>query len=171
MACSMDGADPGRVNLFKVHKGYVLLDYGHNAEAIGAIARLSAATDCPRVTGIVGVPGDRADAIIEEAGRTAARGFQRLIIREDLDLRGRQKGEVPRMLHDAVRNTVPGRECYIVPDTCGALERALIEMMEEELIVVFYETFEPVLEMISLYGAVPVQSMNVTRRATVKTAI
>ena len=171
MGFTADQANPGRANLFKVRKGYVLVDYGHNTEAITAIAQMSAAADPSRITGIVGIPGDRADSIIEEAGRAAAHGFHRLIIREDLDLRGRQKGEVPRMLHDAIRKASPGRECYVVPDTCQALDRALLDMMEDELIVVFYDTLEPLLEILQRYEAVPAHSMNIRQHVTVKTAI
>ncbi|HSK64067.1 MAG TPA: hypothetical protein VK893_09505 [Pyrinomonadaceae bacterium] len=47
-----------------------------------------------RVTGVIGVPGDRDDTLIEHAGRVAARGFHRLIIREDRDPRGRERGAV-----------------------------------------------------------------------------
>ncbi len=171
MQFSTERSNPGRVNLFRVQKGYVLLDYGHNAEAIGAIARMAAAAECARVTGIVGIPGDRADWVIQEAATVAAHGFQRLIIREDIDLRGRQSGEVTRLLHDAVRNAVPGRECFVIPDTRSALERALADMVDDELIVIFYEEFEPLLELLRLYDAVPVQSMVTRRHAKVKTAI
>jgi cyanophycin synthetase len=168
---SADGSNPGRANLFRMHRGYVLLDYGHNAEAIAAVARMSAAADCSRVTGIVTVPGDRADWVIEEAGRVAARGFQRLVIREDTDLRGRQSGEVARILRDAVRKEVPGRECYVVPDLYQAFERAAADMLDEEMIVIFYEELEPALEFLRLRGAVPAQSITVRKPATVKTAI
>jgi cyanophycin synthetase len=164
-------SNPGRANLFRVNKGYILLDYGHNAEAIGAIAHMATAADCPRVTGIIGVPGDRADSLIEEAGRVAGRGFQRVIIREDADLRGRRTGEVPAILRDAIRMAAPGRECLIIPDVCQALGRALLDMVDDELIVVFYEQLEPVLGLLHLHGAIPAQSINARQRVTVKTAI
>jgi len=65
------------------------------------------------VTGIVGVPGDRSDFLIEQAGRVAARGFRRVVIKEDEDLRGRRSGEVAEPLRRAVRDEAPGRECRI----------------------------------------------------------
>jgi UDP-N-acetylmuramyl tripeptide synthase len=46
---------------------------------------------------IIGVPGDRDDSVIEQAGRVAGRGFHRVIIKEDIDLRGRGKGEVAKL--------------------------------------------------------------------------
>ena len=82
--------NPGRGNLFRVASGgYVMLDYGHNADAFAAVCRMAARWKGRRVTGIIGVPGDRDDALIEEAGRIAARGFHRLVIKEDEDTRGR----------------------------------------------------------------------------------
>ena len=41
-----------------------------------------------RVTGIIGVPGDRDNTVITHAARVAAKGFNRLIVKEDRDLRG-----------------------------------------------------------------------------------
>ncbi|HEV2707392.1 MAG TPA: cyanophycin synthetase, partial [Pyrinomonadaceae bacterium] len=74
--------NPGRGNLYRVASGgYVLIDYGHNPDAFEAICQTAARWEGRRVTGIIGVPGDRDDSVIEEAARVAARGFQRLVIK------------------------------------------------------------------------------------------
>ena len=72
--------NPGRANLYRVKGGYVMVDYGHNPDAFTAVCRMAARWDDRRVTGIIGVPGDRDDSVVEQAGRAAARGFHRIII-------------------------------------------------------------------------------------------
>jgi cyanophycin synthetase len=129
----------GRGNLYRIGRGYVLIDYGHNPAAFDAVGQMSARWLGRRVTAVVGVPGDRADSVIGEAAHAAARAFDRLIVREDLDLRGRGRGEVPALLCAAVASQAPARLCEVVPGETAALRRAVETMEPNEIIVVFYE--------------------------------
>ena len=90
----------GRFNLYQVNDGYVLIDYAHNPEAVKAVCRMVQKWRGGerRVTGIITVPGNRDNELIEEVGRLAARGFHRVIVREDADLHGRRSGEVAGIL-------------------------------------------------------------------------
>ena len=108
------------------------------------------------VTGIIGVPGDRDDSLIEEAARIAAHGFHRIILKEDIDLRGRKKGEVALLLCDTVNREGPDRSCEIVLDEIEAFEMALSEMTESQLVVLFYDKLAPVLKILEKYRAIPV---------------
>jgi cyanophycin synthetase len=149
--------NPGRTNLFRVASGgYVMLDYGHNPDAFGAVCRMAARWEGRRVTGIVGVPGDRDDALIEEAARVAARGFRRVVVREDSDLRGREPGEVARILCRTIAREAPGRECSLVLDEVEALAGELRGLKDGEVVVVFYDRLEPLLRLLEGYGAAPV---------------
>ncbi|HEX8290481.1 MAG TPA: cyanophycin synthetase [Pyrinomonadaceae bacterium] len=153
---SSDEENPGRANLFRVGKGYVMVDYGHNPEAFHAVCLMAAKWENRRVTGIIGVPGDRDDSVVERAGRVAARGFHRVIIKEDKDLRGRAPGEVAKLLCEAVNDEWPGTECRIVLDEIEAL-RAEVEGLEDgQVVVIFYDLLEPVLGVLEEQGAVPV---------------
>lgn len=151
----------GRTGLFEVQGKYVLVDYGHNPDAFTSISRLAAGWLTPgaahTLTGIIGVPGDRNDFVVAEAGRAAARGFHRLFIKEDHDLRGRQPGEVAQLLRAAVAEAAPQRECRLVLDEIAALQTALHEAVPGEVIVIFYEKLEPVLSLLQEYGAQPAQ--------------
>jgi cyanophycin synthetase len=86
--------NPGRANLYRLNGGHVMVDYGHNTDAFDAICKMTSAWNDRQVTGIISVPGDRDDAIIDRAARAAAKGFDKVIIREDSDLRGRKPGDV-----------------------------------------------------------------------------
>jgi cyanophycin synthetase len=153
-----DANNPGRNNLYRVGKGYALVDYGHNAGAFEAVCRMAARWQGKRATGIIGVPGDRDDRIIREAGRIAARGFQRIIIKEDKDTRGRAGGEVARLLCETVAKEAPDRRCDIVLDEVKAFSNILQEMQENEVVVIFYDKLEPVLEVLRQHQAVPVST-------------
>lgn len=151
--------NPGRVNLYRLNGGHVMVDYGHNANAFEAICRMASKWEDRRVTGVIGVPGDRDDSLIVQAGRVAARGFHRLIIREDYDLRGRKPGAVAQLLCDAARKEAPQTDCEIVLDAGEALQYAVKTMQRGEVIVVFYEKLEPLRRVLEDYRAQPVQSI------------
>jgi UDP-N-acetylmuramyl tripeptide synthase len=148
--------NPGRANLYNVNGGYVLVDYGHNPDAFAAVCRMAARWHDRSVTGIIGVPGDRDDSLVEQAGRVAGRGFHRVIIKEDTDLRGREKGEVARLLCQAVNDESPDTECRIVLDEIMALRSEIEGLREGQVIVVFYDRLEPLLKVLKDFGAAPV---------------
>jgi cyanophycin synthetase len=154
-----DEHNPGRANLYQVGAGYVMVDYGHNPDAFKAVSRMAALWHGRRVTAILGVPGDRDDQLIEESGRIAARGFHRIIIKEDKDLRGRRKGEVAGLLCRTINAESPERECLTVLDEIQAFSTELGEMKSGDVIVVFYDKLEPVLEVLARHGAVPATSI------------
>lgn len=152
--------NPGRVNLYKLNGGHVMVDYGHNPNAFEAICRMASKWENRRVTGVIGVPGDRDDSLIVHAGRIAARGFHRLIIREDHDLRGRKAGAVAQLLCDAALDEAPEIDCQVVLDEHEALHHAVKTMEHGEVVVVFYEKLEPLRQVLETYAAQPVQSLN-----------
>lgn len=153
--------NPGRTNLYRVATGgYVLLDYGHNPEAFKSICRMAAAWNGGRrVTGIIGVPGDRSDELIEEAGRVAARGFNRVVIKEDEDLRGRRSGEVAEILRRTVLDEVPERECRVQLSDCDAVAHEMLSLKDGDVLVIFYDKLEPITDVLKPYKPVPVSSV------------
>lgn len=150
----------GRLNLFNVNGGYVLIDYAHNPEAIDSICRMAANWhDGRRVSGIITVPGDRANSLVEDVGRVAARGFHRVVIREDADLRGRRKGEIAQILYETVKAEVPDRDCRVILDESEALRREISIMREGDVVVCFYENFELVQSILQRCEAEPVNDI------------
>ena len=159
-----DAENPGRANLYRVGKGYVMVDYGHNPDAFLAVCRMAAKWENRRVTAVIGVPGDRDDSVVEQAGRVAARGFHRVIIKEDKDLRGREPGEVAKLLCEAAGDEWPGTECRVVLDEIEALRSELQEIEDGQVIVVFYDQLEPVLRVLEEHGAVAVEAVEDGKR-------
>jgi cyanophycin synthetase len=135
----------------------VLVDYGHNPDAFSSICQMAAKWRGRRVTGVIGVPGDRDDSVVKQAGRTAARGFERIIIKEDQDLRGRRRGEIAGLLRAAAMSEAPECECQVVLDETEALRTALSEIEPDEVVVIFYEKLGPALAVLDEFGAAPAQ--------------
>ncbi len=152
--------NPGRLNLFRVGHGYVLVDYGHNPDAIGEIARIAKLWGNRRSTVLLGVPGDRADSVVIAAAKAAAGGFDRYVIKEDRDLRGRRPGEVAEILRATIEREVPVRECTVVLSEIEALSRAIAEMEPGEVVVVFYDKIEPVMDLLERHEARRVTSLD-----------
>ncbi|HEX6474185.1 MAG TPA: cyanophycin synthetase [Candidatus Limnocylindria bacterium] len=105
---------PGRLNMFELDGYRVIVDYAHNPPAVRSLgefvdqlAEPSTAGRRPLVTGrrigVMATAGDRRDEDIVELGRTAARYFDTLILREDANNRGRPRGETAALIEKGVR--------------------------------------------------------------------
>jgi cyanophycin synthetase len=150
--------NPGRNNLYKVGKGYALVDYGHNTDGFAAICRMTSRWKGKTVTGIIGLPGDRENRIIEEAARVAASGFDRVIITEEVNRRGREPGEMAKLLCEAIKRENPDKNCEIVLDEIEAFSKAIKEIAENEVIVIFYRQLAKILEILKQNEALPISS-------------
>jgi cyanophycin synthetase len=159
MTFRADAENPGRSNLYRLGAGHVLMDYGHNARALEAVCEMAARWRGRRLTAVLGMPGDRADWVSQQAAQRAATGFQRIIVREDDDLRGRAPGDMAALLERAIRDTSPDCECIVVRDSAAALETAVRSMQDGEIVVAFYEHLEPMLAVLERYHAVPVSAI------------
>src|SRR5262249_11794461 len=93
---------PGRLNMEFVKNFRVLLDYGHNPPAMEAMSDFIRQMKPARSTGVIGAPGDRRDVDIRKIAEIAARTFDFLVIKEDYDCRGKERGEVANMLKETV---------------------------------------------------------------------
>jgi cyanophycin synthetase len=151
--------NPGRANLYRLNGGHVMVDYGHNTEAFDAICRMTSAWNDRPVTGIISVPGDRDDSIIDQAARAAVKGFDKVIVREDRDLRGRKRGDVANILVRAIREESPATECEVILDEIEALRQAVSRMVKNEVIVVFYEKLQPIQNALQELAAQPVVAL------------
>jgi cyanophycin synthetase len=139
---------PGRLNLMRVGETRVLIDYAHNPAAIEGLLDLVERMPARRRTLVLGVPGDRRDEDIREAGRLAA-GLDRVIVKEDRDLRDRQPGEVADLLMNSLkRGGMAEDRISFVPDEREAVEAALRGTGEGDLVVVLVDDVPGVLQFV-----------------------
>lgn len=144
--------NPGRFNLFDMGDFKVMLDYGHNIAGYNAILKFIQKVNAARLVGIIGVPGDRIDRSIRDVGKISSTAFSKIYIKEDSDLRGRQPGEVAGILYDAaVENGFKKENIEIILPELKALEAAMLDAQPGDLIVLFYEEFEPAVELINKF--------------------
>ncbi|MBZ0088582.1 MAG: cyanophycin synthetase [Thermomonas sp.] len=129
---------PGRMNVFNEHPFKVIMDYAHNAHAVGMMADLAQRLDAQRRIVVMAGPGDRRDQdLIDIAGAVAGK-FDHYICRRDDSLRGRDGDEVPRILAKALRDAgVPEAAITVIPDEQEAIEAGLQMGKPGDLLVIF----------------------------------
>jgi cyanophycin synthetase len=130
---------PGRMNVFGEHPFKVVLDYGHNAHAVAALADLAQRLD---VTGrrivVLAGPGDRRDEDLVAIANAVAGRFDHYICRRDDSLRDRGPEDVPRIQAAALRAAgVPPAAISIVPDEQDAINAALEMGQAGDLLLIF----------------------------------
>lgn len=127
---------PGRLNIVEFDGFRVMIDYAHNPHGIAAMSELASALRRNRLVCVIGLPGDRRDEDIRAAAYTVGQHYDRVIIRDDFDLRGRKAGEVARIIREGV---IAGglRESEIVerPVEAEAIAFAVTEAQPGDLIV------------------------------------
>jgi cyanophycin synthetase len=96
----------GRMMRFDLQGVRVVLDYAHNADGLRGVLRVAEhlRTGAGRLALLLGHAGNRQDADIEEVARIAAEFKPDLVVvkENDSQLRGRQQGEVPRIIQAAL---------------------------------------------------------------------
>jgi cyanophycin synthetase len=147
----------GRVNFYKVNGGHVVVDYGHNVGAFQAICDMTRAWNYGETIGVVSLPGDRSDALLEQASRVAGCGFDRLIIREDADSRGRAPGEVAQRFYETVHAMHPALDPVVILDEFQAYQHALRLARPGTVVTLFFDDYEIVQHALQEAGAVPAE--------------
>jgi cyanophycin synthetase len=127
---------PGRLNLMRVNGSRVLVDYAHNAAAIAGLLDMVGDIPAKRRYGVIGVPGDRRDEDILNAGRLAA-GLDAVIVKEDEDLRDRREGEVYELIRLGLHGGGMSDEAIAyVRDEIAAVEAGLDRIGDGDLLVI-----------------------------------
>jgi cyanophycin synthetase len=129
---------PGRMNLFNLGEYHALVDYAHNAASYEAVGGFVRNWSGERV-GVVGGPGDRRDEDFINLGRLSADIFDRIIIKEDADLRGRPSGDAAELIRKGILETNPDREYEIILNETEAINTALDRVVSGGLVVIFPE--------------------------------
>jgi len=116
--------------------GRVLVDYAHNAAAIAGLVDFVFRTPAAKRFCVLTVPGDRRDDDIREAGRLCAR-FDRVIIKEDIDRRGRAPGEIAALLSEGlVQGGLDPSRIEVLYEENQAITRGLDLLGEDDLLVI-----------------------------------
>jgi cyanophycin synthetase len=130
------GQTPGRFNLLEIEGRQVVMDYGHNVAGLEAMADFVRRTAAPQSVGVIAIAGDRRDEDIRAFGALAGMTFDRVVIREHDDPRGRAPGEVAQLLHEAVLAVgLPADRVTVILDEVEAIHRAIDLAAPGDLVV------------------------------------
>ncbi|MEP6633586.1 MAG: cyanophycin synthetase, partial [Luteimonas sp.] len=130
---------PGRMNVYGEHPFKVLMDYGHNAHAVGMMADLAQRLDVAgrRIVVLTG-PGDRRDEDLRAIAGAVAGKFDHYVVRRDDALRGRDGDEVPRIIFAELKALgVLETAIDVIPDEQLAVDAALRMARPGDLLLVF----------------------------------
>ncbi|MFB2836243.1 cyanophycin synthetase [Floridanema evergladense] len=139
---------PGRMNLINWANFHVLLDYAHNPAGYQALGQFVSNWLTGERIGVIGAPGDRRDQDFHKLGTLAAQIFDRVIIKEDEDNRGRNRGEVAALIREGITQEKPDFPYEIILDEQTAIETALRKATENSLVVVLPDKVDRALSLL-----------------------
>jgi len=138
---------PGRMNLFEIKDYSALIDYAHNPHSYKALGEFVKNWPGERI-GVVGGPGDRRDEDFILLGELSAEIFDRIIVKEDDDTRGRPRGDAADLIAKGIENS--DRQCKyeIILDETDAVNTALDSAPKDSLVVILPETVSRAIRLI-----------------------
>jgi cyanophycin synthetase len=145
---------PGRMNLFNLGHYHALVDYAHNAASYEALGSFVQNWQGERV-GVIGGPGDRRDEDFIELGRLSARIFDRIIIKEDDDLRGRPSGQASELISKGIIQEKPDCQYEVILQETEAINTGLDRAAAGGLVVILPETVTRAIALIEARNPLP----------------
>ncbi len=157
---------PGRMNLFNLGNYHALVDYAHNPasyEALGAFVRNW--TTGKRI-GVVGGPGDRRDEDFVTLGRLSAQIFDRIIVKEDDDTRGRSRGSAADLISQGIEEVNPDCDYEVILNETEAVNKGLDIAGDNSLVVILPESVNRAIKLIKARGVVTEETTQQNTNAT-----
>jgi cyanophycin synthetase len=139
---------PGRMNLVNLGRFHALVDYAHNPHSYEALAGFVANWPGERI-GVVGGPGDRRDEDFITLGKLSAQMFDRIIIKEDDDNRGRTRGDAARLISQGIESAKPNARYETILDETTAINTALDAASLNGLVVILPESVNRAIALIN----------------------
>jgi cyanophycin synthetase len=141
---------PGRLNEVDVDGISVIVDYCHNApgmrmlgdfvDRVGESLAATSELGKPSRIGVIATAGDRRDDDMRELGAVAAQHFDVLVVREDVALRGRERGATAELVVEGARKAMASgarcRQVEIILDEIDAVRHAMARANKGDLVVV-----------------------------------
>jgi cyanophycin synthetase len=116
---------PGRMNSFKFSNFEVMLDYAHNTDGFMEMKHYIDHVNASVKVGIITGVGDRRNEDIINVGFQVANMFDRIIIRYDKEMRGRNHEELVALLSEGIKKAKPEMLIEVVPDEQEAILHAM----------------------------------------------
>lgn len=138
---------PGRMNLFNLGSYHALIDYAHNPHSYEALGSFVRNWPGERI-GVVGGPGDRRDEDFITLGKLAAEIFNRIIVKEDDDKRGRPRGQAAELIGSGIVQAKTDCRYESILDETQAINAALDSAPSGSLVVFLPESVNRAIKLI-----------------------
>ncbi|MBF2099384.1 MAG: cyanophycin synthetase [Gloeomargaritaceae cyanobacterium C42_A2020_066] len=139
---------PGRMNLEDLGGFHALVDYAHNPAGYEAIGEFVRGWSSGERIGVVGAPGDRRNEDFLRLGRLSAQIFDRVVVKEDDDTRGRPRGETAALIAQGIQAENPNFPHTIILDETAAIQKTLQEAPNGSLVVILPESVKRALRLL-----------------------
>lgn len=136
---------PGRFNLFDYHGATVIADYGHNADAMGALVKAVESMPAARRSVVISGAGDRRDEDIREQTRILGGAFDEVLLYQDQCQRGRQDGEVLALLREGLAGASRTSTVIEIQGEFLAIDTALGRLQAGDLCLILVDQVEAAL--------------------------
>lgn len=149
---------PGRLNILEAHGFKIIVDYAHNPDGLRALGQLvdKLRSRHRRTIGLVGVAGDRRDEDIRAMGALATSLFDKVVFKEDGDLRGREVGEAASLLHEGARTRgAQPADVSVVLNEEEAVDYCIRAALPDDLVVLAADDVESVWRKVCDFSAAP----------------
>ncbi|SDY43718.1 cyanophycin synthetase [Nitrosomonas sp. Nm33] len=136
---------PGRFNLFNYRNATLIADYGHNPDAIEALASAINRIPAKRRTVVISAAGDRRDEDIRLQTQILGDVFDEVVLYQDKCQRGRADGEVLGLLREGLENAKRVRKVSEIHGEFKAIDTALTNLQAGELCLILVDQVEQAL--------------------------
>ncbi len=136
---------PGRFNLFDYRGATLIADYGHNPDAIQALARAVESMPARRRIVVISGAGDRRDEDIREQTAILGNVFDEVVLYQDACQRGRADGEVIALLRQGLAQATRAKAVVEINGEFLAIDTALDKLGEGDLCLILIDQVEEAL--------------------------
>ncbi|MDE2599257.1 MAG: cyanophycin synthetase [Rhodocyclaceae bacterium] len=136
---------PGRFNLFNYKGATIVADYGHNPDAIAALAQALAVMPAKKRAIVISGAGDRRDEDIMMQGKIVGQHFDDVMLYEDACQRGRQDGEVIGLFRKGLKDAPRATYIEEIRGEFLAIDKALARLKSGDLCLILVDQVEEAL--------------------------
>ena len=130
---------PGRFNEFEYNNAKVIVDFGHNADAVKAIVEAVDIFPAKRRSVVICGTGDRRDDDLRALTRNIGHAFDDVILFEDACQRGRSDGEVIALLREGLQGATRVQTIEDVYGEFKAIDRALEKLQPGDMCLILID--------------------------------
>lgn len=146
--------NPGRTNLMRIEdSSWCLIDYAHNPKAIEFVGdflkRYGKRRKVKDNVAVFSLPGDRPNSLIKKDVQAIAESFDRFIVKEDENKRGRDPGELATLIKQyLVEEGINKEQIHLILDEEAAIRYAVKHKKPNSIIWISCDNIERVIKLI-----------------------